>query len=460
MGLVVIVVISFLIASAWLHYLRKIDLFDKEKLLYVIITFVLGAIIPYSIFPLHHYVFEPLMLEENGHYLHDFLFDVFGIGAIEELIKFIPAAIAMLLMKKSINEPIDYIKFTLVSALGFAFTENIQYCLTYGVNVLVNRSILAVPAHMFFSSLFVYGIVLYKYQRIKYGVLVIPAYMLLSFVAHGFYDFSLNIGNSGLGILVTVMYFFVLMSMFITILNNGLNNSPFFDPKYVIDTDKLRNQVALFYVVIILSVLAAKAYFFSTKEAMLLLVQFLATRFFILAVLVIRLCRFKLIQHRWNQLKFELPFYFQRKPSFLSGGFPFTIRVKGDNFNEVYINSFYHEHFKLAPLRNVNSVLKFTRDAYIESKFFLKNDEAFFVVKITVNAEEERYAHFLLKAKTRGLTRNANNEPIAALLSIADPAVMANKSSGITDLKFVEWVVLKKPGAGGRRDGGMRAPRS
>lgn len=452
--LTVIILLSFLISSAWLHYLRKIDLFEKEKLLRVVITFILGAAVPYSIFPLHHYVFGPLRLEENGHYLHDFLFDVFAVGAVEEVIKFIPVGFALLFMKGWINEPVDYVKYILVSALGFAFTENLEYCLTFGVNVLINRSILAVPAHMFFSALFMYGIVLYKYQRVKYSVLVIPAYMLLAFIAHGFYDFSLEaLGNSGFGILITVMYFFVLMSLFVTILNNGLNNSPFFDPKYVIDTDRLRNEVCLFYVAIIACTLLAKAVFMTWEDAGRLLLQFVFTRLFILAILIVRLCRFKLIQHRWNQLKFELPFYFQRRPGFVSGGFPFTIRVKGDSFNEIYINSFYHEHFKLAPLRNVNSALKFTRDAYIESKFFLKNDEAFFVVKITVSAEEERYAHFLLKAKTRGLTRNANNEPIAALLSIADPAVMADKSAGTADLKFVEWVVLKK-------DAGTRAPRA
>lgn len=452
--LTVIILIAFLISSAWLHYLRKIDLFEKEKLLRVVITFILGVAVPYSIFPLHHYVFGPLRLEENGHYVHDFLFDVFAVGAVEEIIKFVPVGLVLLLTKKTwINEPVDYVKYMLVSALGFAFTENLEYCLTFGVDVLINRSILAVPAHMFFSALFIYGIVLYKYQRIKYGPLVIPAYMLLAFIAHGFYDFSLDLGNSSLGILITVMYFFVLMSLFITILNNGLNNSPFFDPKYVIDTDRLRNQVCLFYAGIIVCTLLAKAFFMTWEDAGKLLLQFVLTRFFILAILIIRLCRFKLIQHRWNQLKLELPFYFQRRPSFMSGGFPFTLRVKGDSFNEVYINSFYHEHFKLAPLRNVNSVLRFTRDAYIESKFFLKNDEAFFVAKITVSAAEERYAHFLLKAKTRGLTRNANNEPIAALLSIADPEVMADKSADTTDLKFVEWVVLKK-------NIGARAPHS
>lgn len=444
MSVIIIIILSFLISSAWLHYLRKIDLFEKERLLYIIITFILGAVFPFAIYPLHYYVYEPLHLHENGHYLNDFLYDVFAVGAIEEPIKFIPAAVALLFMKKAINEPLDYIRYTLVSALGFAFTENIEYCLSYGVNVLTGRSILAVPAHMFFSALFVYGMVLYKYQKDKHSMLVIPAYMLLSFVAHGLYDFTLSIENAELGILVTVMYFFVLMSVFVTILNNALNNSPFFDPKYVIDTDKLRNQVGLFYVIIIGSVVAAKMYFFSIAEGFGLFLQFVIMRAFILVVLIVRLCRFKLIQYRWNKLKFELPFYFQRSVNPV-GLFPYTIRVRGDSFNEVYINSFYHEHFNLAPLSPTRSALKSTRSAYIESKFYLKNDETFFVVRITLNEGEQSYAHFLLRAKTRGLTRNANNEPIAALLSLEGQGTTAGAHTSAASLRFVEWVVLKKP---------------
>ena len=47
-------------------------------------------------------------------------------GLSEEIIKIIPVLI-ILKTTKFINEPIDYIIYSSISALGFAFIENIQY---------------------------------------------------------------------------------------------------------------------------------------------------------------------------------------------------------------------------------------------------------------------------------------------------------------------------------------------
>lgn len=445
LGISIVIILCFLIASAWLHYLRKIDLFEKERMFYVVVTFILGAVFPFVIYPLHRYVFDPLHIVENGHYLHDFLFYTFGVGAIEETIKFIPAVIALVFMKRAINEPIDFIKYTLVSSLGFAFVENIEYSLSYGINVLISRSILAVPAHMFFSALFVYGIVLYKYQRARFRAWVIPLFILASFVAHGFYDFSLNIENGVFGILLTVLYFFILMSLFVTILNNCLNNSPFFNPKLVIDTDSLRNQVALFYLVLIVGVVAAKTYFTSESAAARLFLSFLTTRLFILTILVARLCRFKLIHQRWNRLRLEFPFTIRPVLGPNRGRlFPYMIVIRGEGFNEVYINAFFHEHFTLAPLGKSRGFLEKPTPAFIESKFHLKDDETFFVVKLTINEHQQQYAHYLLKAKTTGITRNTHDEPIAALLAMDSISTVADKRANSAKFRFLEWVVLEK----------------
>ena len=87
---------------------------------------------------------------------------VFGIGVIEEFVKFVPFLI-ILKFTKIINEPIDYIMYASLSALGFAFVENFNYFDDGSINIIHSRALTASIAHMVFSSLVVYGLILAKY---------------------------------------------------------------------------------------------------------------------------------------------------------------------------------------------------------------------------------------------------------------------------------------------------------
>ncbi|MGZ4089865.1 MAG: PrsW family intramembrane metalloprotease, partial [Bacteroidia bacterium] len=281
----------------------------REKTYHILVTFVLGTIIPFIIYPLHDYVFDPLGISDSVNPVYSFLYFTFAVGLVEELIKCLPLIIVLFLFKKAVNEPLDYVKYICVSALGFAFGENIEYALYYGHQVLLSRAILSVPGHMFFSALFIYGLIEYKYHNKQ--IIHVLKYVLLSSLAHGIYDFLLGFEIRMLGIVLNILFFFLVISAFITILNNNINASPFYTPKKAIDQEKVRRILVWFYVPILLTIIIVTAIFKNGETAAGAYYRLMFWNSTILYVLIVRLSRFSIVPNVKNKVKFEFPFYYK-----------------------------------------------------------------------------------------------------------------------------------------------------
>ena len=443
------VIFSLAIALIWVNYLRKVDLFENEHKWHLVFAFVLGAVFPFCIDALHYFVYEPLHIHANGHWLNDFIFYVFGVGLVEEVLKFLPALILIRFIHKAGNEPLDYILFACVSALGFAFHENILYVREYGLGVLASRSVLSVPAHMFFSALFMYGVVLGNFHNTRLGKLNIPVFIFLAILSHGFYDFWLSVELANVGVLITVLYFFLSISAFITILNNCMNNSPFYTPKKIINSDKISMALGLHYFAILALLIISVCLTEDFESGMSTALYIVIFRVLILGILILRLSRFKITPGRWNRIKPELPFRLIIASSnhyFLGTrvrSAVLRIKVKGESFNEVYLNAFLEEHFEILPLSLKKTYIRQKRVAFMEKKIFLKNDETFYVLKVLLEIDPEKSVYYLLKAKTGGRSRTPQGYPIAALLKIKDPGDIMNETAGLGDFPFLEWVILK-----------------
>ncbi|MGZ3920251.1 MAG: PrsW family glutamic-type intramembrane protease, partial [Bacteroidia bacterium] len=300
-----IIIISFFISFTWIYYFKLIDLFESEKNLYIIITFILGTASPYLIFFLDDYVLHPLGISNSGNPALSFLYFTFGIGLVEESVKFLPLLFLLLVFKKHINEPLDYIKFICISALGFAFGENILYAVMYGHHILVGRAILTVPAHMFFSTLFIYGLVEYKY----YGKSIVHVfkYNVIGVMAHGIYDYLLDFEVAAIGVILNVLFFFLVVSAFSRILNNAINTSPFYTPKKVIDQEKVRKHLALFYIPIILLLLLITSAHQNSESTLPVYIGLIFYKSTILFVLIVRLSRFSIIPQLVKKIPLEFP---------------------------------------------------------------------------------------------------------------------------------------------------------
>lgn len=239
-------VLAFLISLIWFNYVRSIDIYEKEHLFPLIICFASAALVTLFVVS-----FLYIWAENNGFSLHEsnslvdnIFYSVVVVGGIEEFSKMIPVLFIMLFFKKAINEPYDFILYGSVSALGFAFIENIFYIQQSGLYNIGGRALYAIVAHMTFTSTVFYGwmLVRFKFTRLP-AILVIPFFFALAMISHGFYDFWLfNFFAKDYSALTTAFYL-ITVHLWFTMKNNSLNVSNFYKEHILIDNDRLRSYL-------------------------------------------------------------------------------------------------------------------------------------------------------------------------------------------------------------------------
>jgi RsiW-degrading membrane proteinase PrsW (M82 family) len=445
--------IALFIAWIWVDYFRLIDIYEKESLKYFLFTFILGGASVLIVFALNDYLLNDFGFSMKGEFINDFLYTTFSIGAVEEFAKLIPFLILLLLFGNQVNEPIDYLAFICTSALGFSAVENVMYFMRHGSSIIDGRSILSTVGNMFDTALIAYGIILNKYRYNNQKPWLIVVFFFLASLSHGIYDFWLMYHKIPYGWLVTIAYFMVTISLFAVILNNSLNNSSFFTYKKVINSRKVLKRLIIYYVLVYLFQFLILLYSESSSYAVLNLSNSILFSGFIVFITIVRLSRFKLIKNRWQKLKFELPFGLRTSsdnPSLL-----FLLYIKGESFNEAYINKFYEEYFHLKPLSPVKTYLIKTHLAYIDKKLFLNRDQSYYVCKVYTEGRDGEFDKVLLKPKKRGATMRNEKHPIVAIYKVELKEVNAKKSR---KLKFIEWAVVhsikldKQPEKANKRD--------
>ncbi|MGE0079455.1 MAG: PrsW family glutamic-type intramembrane protease [Bacteroidales bacterium] len=293
---------ALLVALIWLFYLRFIDVFEREKWYDIAIVFTASAAFTYFSFPLYDMFNLSLGFDLNGNWLNDLFYCIFGIGLIEEIVKFIPFAI-FLVFSKAVNEPIDYVIYACVAAIGFSFTENIIYFQEDSYHIMHGRALASVVGHMCDCSIVAYGFILCKYRSKSPMFVYVLVGLLLASIVHGLYDFWLiNDTVKDFNILAMV----VLVSSVIiwnSIKNNALNNSPFFDQSKKFESARISQFlfVALSVVFIFEYIIISLNYGPSVGNRLLL--KSILSGTFLMIFMVGRLAQFKLRFGVWNRVK-------------------------------------------------------------------------------------------------------------------------------------------------------------
>ena len=227
---------AILIFLIYLFYFRYIDIYEHEPWKYILFTF-LGGIVFADIGLIFYdaaYVF--LGLGMNDDFLNDLFYCIFVIGGIEEFVKIVPLLL-ILRYTKVINEPVDYIVYGGVSALGFAFSENVMYFDTHGIGIIFSRALTAVAFHTSLTAIVAYGLVLRDVRKKK------NAHIRLFFVAivlHGLYDFFLINPTARSLIIISYLILFATITVFNSIISNTLSNSPFYNKGVHLEIKKIQ----------------------------------------------------------------------------------------------------------------------------------------------------------------------------------------------------------------------------
>ena len=300
-------IIAFLVSFAWIMYIVKLDIYEPERWRDIILVFILAIFTTYLcdiLYPLAHY----LGLNRSADPIYDFIYCVFAIGLIEETVKFIPFLI-LLRFTKAINEPYDYLLYASVSALGFAFAENIRYFDNYGYAIMGARTFYAAVAHMTFSSTVTYGLLLqkFKYQKLP-SFLVFLVFFMIAIVSHGFYDFWLiNEAVSDYAGITTV-FFLITIHIWFIMKNNAINISNFYDEQVELNNDKLKHYLVLSLVGIFMLSYVFVALLSNAENAKAHFVQSLLMYGYLIFYLISSFSRFNVIKGYLRPI--QIPFNF------------------------------------------------------------------------------------------------------------------------------------------------------
>jgi RsiW-degrading membrane proteinase PrsW (M82 family) len=214
---------ALFITLIWIFYLRKLDVFEPEKWKFLILIFGISALLTPFTLIVYDFVNNQLHFNLNGSFFNDLIYCILGIGLIEESIKLIPLLI-LLKFTKQINEPIDYIIYASISALGFAFIENMSYFGGYGLELIHGRGLISVVIHMICSSMIGYGISIgFDHQKKFYIRLILS--LLIASAAHGIFDFWLISKTFSVLFFLSFFVFIAAVSVWNTIINNAINFS-------------------------------------------------------------------------------------------------------------------------------------------------------------------------------------------------------------------------------------------
>jgi RsiW-degrading membrane proteinase PrsW (M82 family) len=217
---------ALVITLLWMSYIRGFDIFQREKWLPLITTFLLACGMLFFVYPISDLlnIYGGLRFHESA--IGDFIYSVVAIGAVEELVKFLPWLI-ILKLTKQINEPFDYILYACFAALGFAFMENLKYYQESELDIISGRAITAVVSHMFDASVVAYAFIIAKYRVTKrpIKILIQLAGFAIAAFFHGFYDFWL-ISEFGQNLsVVTLLFMLGSLRVWMLMKNNALNLS-------------------------------------------------------------------------------------------------------------------------------------------------------------------------------------------------------------------------------------------
>lgn len=415
---------ALLIIAVWANYLKRVNVYQYKNWYPIVFTILLSAIFVFPVwllYDIYKYGFE---FEENGKFINDFLYCVFGIGVIEELVKLIPFLL-VLRFTKIIKEPIDYIMYASLSALGFAFVENCLYFDKASVNIIHSRALTASVAHMIFSSIIAYGIVLAKFRYKKNPFLIgLLAFFIAAF-AHGFYDFWIFHHIP----FITFLFLLTGILMYASFINNALNHSMTSADNLNLNTSKLSSDMAAGLIAVFLFEYVAMVFIYGPTIGSREFISSTLSAGYLILFCSVRLSNIDIIPNLWAPLQYFtgiLPaqvIYGEKKPNYNSlVGKRIVIRL----FRKKTLLE------NLLPLKG--QIIKREQISGFSGWFLVKVDQP-----LEISKSNKEY--ILIRTKENlGLIRK-NEDVIISFTLIPDLNLLENNNKKIKDFKFIDWAI-------------------
>lgn len=417
---------ALLILLIWTFYLKKVNVYQKGKWLSVLFTIALSAVCVLPVWLIYDLYKYDLHFDLNGNVLNDFLYCVFGIGVLEEFIKLLPFLI-LLRFTRLIREPIDYIMYASLAALGFAFIENFNYFDSGSINIIHSRALTSSIAHMIFSSVAAYGLILARFRYKKNTLLLGLLFFFIAALAHGFYDFWLvNTYVSGYFIF-TFISLLVGILVYASIINNALNHSLTSADNLNINTAKLASDLAAGLIAVFLFEYIAMTFIYGPTIGNREFISSTLTGGYMILFSSIRLSNIDIIPGEWAPIEF------------FSGFLPTQV-IYGDkkpNFNSLVGKQISIKLFRKKTI--LESLLPL--EGEIVKREQISGFSGWFLVKLKkpMPVTKSNKEYILIRPKNRfSLIRKGDNTVISFVF-IPDFALLESSNKKLKDFRFADW---------------------
>ncbi len=430
-------------ATMWIDYFRRIDVFEREKVWPLVTALIVGCFTP-SICLFFYGLLHKIGFSENGHFIHDLLYSVFGVGLNEEFSKIIGVIITLTIFRKKINEPIDVLIYAGITAIGFSMIENFKYFSLYGIKIITPRTFYSSLEHIINTTLIVYGF--YRYRLFNKGkhILNIIVASSIAVASHGLFDFFLMDTSYGyLTVFISIIIYLIGINFWVQMLNNANNYSAFFDYGKILYTDKIFYRLLFWYLLTIIITFVNNIIVSDLKTSVLNFFSALFADGLLFWVVMLRASRFKIYKKKYFNLKIQFPFYITKNDD-EDFRFPIIntpIKVRGENQKEHIPTKLIDKNVTVCPVNYKKSYLKKTINATITNKYLLFDDVVVYSILFD-KMELDNSNIFLIKPKTHGLTEIDHRYPIEGLYLVNNQMTDLSKVD-IKGLRLLEWVYLK-----------------
>jgi RsiW-degrading membrane proteinase PrsW (M82 family) len=427
--------------AMWLDYFRRIDVFEKEKLVPLLFALLVGASTPYLCLLVYR-VIHFTGFTENGNFINDLLYAIFAIGLNEELCKLAGVLVVFFLLRKQINEPIDFLIYAGVTALGFALVENYYYFLRHGIRIITSRTFYSALEHIINTTIVVYGI--YRTHIFKKGTPVKNTLVALSIAvaSHGLFDFFLTESFSGYFVVFfSLLIYLVGINFWIQMLNNANNYSTFFDYDKINHSRMLAWRLSYWYLLTLAIAFVNNIIAVDLQFSVITLLYNLVSDGFLFFMVILRVSRFNILREKYFKVSIGLPFYLTRNND-EDLRIPFInipLKIRGETLREHLLTRYLHRNVYLVPLDPLNSFLGKETLVNITGKHLLKNDVVVYSIQLLENKSDQ--AVYYLQPRYIGIKGSHNNYPVEGLYKLED--LKSKEIIGYNDLKWLEWVYLK-----------------
>lgn len=418
---------ALLILLIWCLYLKRVDVYQKGQWKSIVFTIVLASICVFPVWLLYDIYKYFIGFEMNGNVINDFLYCVFGIGVIEELAKLIPFLI-VLKFTKSIKEPIDYIMYASLAALGFAFVENFEKFEDGSINIIHSRALTASIAHMIFTSLIAYGLILAKFKYKKNPFLFGLLFFFIAAFAHGFYDFWLLNEYVSDYHIFTFICLLTSILVYASLINNALNHSLTSSDNIKLNTSKLSADLAAALIAVFLFEYICLVIVYGPTIGNREFVLSTLSGGYLILFLSIRLSNIDIIPGEWAAIDFFVGLtpvqiiYGDKKPNYNS--------LVGQRIN---IRIFRNKGILPTLLPVEGEIVKREKISEFSGWFLVKLDKP-----IPIKSNKE---YVLIRAKDNlGLIRKGD-DTIVSLVFIPNLELLENSNKKIKDFVFIDWAV-------------------